>query len=75
MKEGKVQVIGEGGYATYYKGGLSYEQGLNGRNFAITFGSRDDASRYTADQVIQNIKNYYKPSTLTALLKGCGLIA
>lgn len=74
LMDGATPVNGANCYLTGYKGGFNYEQGLNGNNFAITFASRDAASRLTADQVIANIKTYYKPSTLTTLLKNCELI-
>lgn len=67
-------VIIDDSYVTHYKGGFMFNQGLNGYNFAITFGSRDAQSRFTTDQVIANIKAYYKTSTLTAMLKTCGLM-
>lgn len=72
--ENGTPVITDDSYITHYKGGFMFNQGINGYNFAITFGSRDAQSRLTTDQVIQNIKSYYKPTTLTAMLQNCGLM-
>jgi ABC-type glycerol-3-phosphate transport system substrate-binding protein len=74
LSTGRTAVISADSYITGYKGGFNYEQGLSGNNFAITFASRDAASRKTADQVITDIKTFYKTSTLTAMLQRCGLI-
>ena len=71
---GKFEVADENNYITFYKGGFAYDQGLKNKNFAITFGSKDSASRYTAEQVLNNVKSYYNNANLTALLKNCGLI-
>lgn len=74
LKKGKTTVIDETAYVTYYKGGFRYDAGINGHNFAITFGSYDAASRYTAEQVFTNIKKVYNTATLQVMLRNCGLM-
>ena len=70
---GNSPVVTETSYISYYKGGLQYDAGINGYNFAITFGSNQKVNRISAEQVIKNIKNRYDSANLKALIENCNL--